>query len=177
MRLLFIIALTFILTDGLLAQSRIRGRAKSGKFEGARSGMITGGLSGQYLSANIAYSENISNKVTLNYMLGARMGNVNEAEYMGLSAELMISRYFWQSKRFLFVDFVYSFAVARDEVTIGSTRMGKYSPGGGLGFMAELYLLNNVVLAASIRQYYYHQGLVGNFRTSAQLGVRIFIGQ
>ena len=88
-----------------------------------------------------------------------------------------MSQYLWQSKRLLFVDFVYSVGAIRDNVIIGDRNITEYSFGGGLGLMGELYLLNNIVLVGSVRQYYYHQGLVGSYRTSAQLGVRFFFGQ
>jgi hypothetical protein len=177
MKALVIIILLITTYSSAFSQARIRGRAKSGKFEGAKSVMITGGLSGDFLSANFAYSENISNKTTLNYTLGGRFGEINGASYLGLNLELLVSRYLWQSKRFLFVDFVYGIGGIRDDVTIGERNVVDYSFGGGLGLMSELYLLNNMVLVGSVRQHYYYRGLVGSFRTTAQLGVRIFFGQ
>lgn len=177
MRVLVTLILCLLIQSEMLGQTRIRGRAKAGKFEGATSLLITGGLSGEFLSANLAYSENISNKTTLNYNLGGRFGEVNGASYTGLNLELLVSRYLWQSKRFLFVDFVYAVGVIRDDVTIGDRNIVDYSFGGGAGLMSELYLLNNIVLVGSVRQYYYRQGLVGSFRTTAQLGVRFFFGQ
>jgi len=174
--LLVLILIVFAESSGI-SQIGIRGRAKAGKFQGAKSVVITGGLSGEFLSMNFAYSENISNSTTLNYNIGGRFGDVNGASYLGLNLELLVSRYFIQSKRFLFVDFVYAIGVIRDDITIGDRNIADYSVGAGAGFIGELYILNNIVLVGSVRQYYYHQGLAGSFRTSAQLGVRFFFGQ